>query len=71
MVSQEFSRTQSRILGAQSMLDEFLLNLQACVYSGPVPESSQNSNGENQETNEDRSLNDPHPQVGVFLSQSF
>ena len=64
-LSQEFSRTKSCLLGCLSKLDEFLLNTH-----GPVPETSRSSNGENQQTNEDRSQNDPHPEVGVSLSQS-
>ena len=34
---QEFSKTESRILGALSRLDEFLQNPQARAHSGPVP----------------------------------
>ena len=33
-LSQEFSRTESRILGALSKLDEFLLNPQIRTFSG-------------------------------------
>ena len=69
-LSQEFSRTKSRFLGALPKLDEFLLNPQARVHSGPVPETYRNTNGENKKTNEDRSQNDPHPGVGVSVSQS-
>ena len=36
-LSQEFSRTESRILGAQSKLDEFLLNPQVRTHSGAIP----------------------------------
>ena len=36
-LSQEFSRTESRILGALSQLDEFLLNQQITTHSGTVP----------------------------------
>ena len=67
---QELSRTESRILGTLSKLDEFVLNPQAQVHSGLVPETSRSSNGDNQETNEDRSQNEPYPEVGVSLSQS-
>ena len=35
-LSQEFSRTESRILGALSKLDEFLLNPQTRTLSGTV-----------------------------------
>ena len=60
-LSQEFSRTESRTLRTSSQLDEFLRNPPALVHSGPVPETSRNSNRENPGTNEDRSQNDPHP----------
>ena len=52
-LSQEFSRTENRTLSALFKLNEFLLNPQARVYSGPVPETSWNSNRVNQETIED------------------
>ena len=67
---QEFSKTESCVLVALSQLDEFLLNPQAWAHFGPVPETSRKSNRESQGTNEDRSQNDPHPEVGVSLSQS-
>ena len=69
-LSQEISRRKSRILGALSNQDESLLMSQARFYSGDVPGISWNSNRENQETSEARSQSDPHPQEGVFLSQS-
>ena len=69
-LSQEFSWTESRILGALSKLDEILLNSQSRVHSGPVPETSRNSNQENQGTNEESSQNDAHPEMDVSLSQS-
>ena len=52
------------------MIDEFLLSPQFRVHSGSILETFRNSKGENQETNDDRSQNDPHLDVGVFLSQS-
>ena len=54
--SQEFSRTESRILDALLKLDEFLLNPQIRKFSGA-------SYVENQQASRDRSENDPHPQV--------
>ena len=54
-LSQEFSRTESRILGALSKLDEFLLNQQIRTHSETVPRTFRNSNVENQGTNEDDS----------------
>ena len=53
-LSQEFSRTESRILGALSKLDEFLLNQQIRTHSETVPRKFRNTNVENQGTNEAR-----------------
>ena len=47
-LSQEYSRTESRILGALSKLDEFLLNQQIRRHSGTVPETFRNTNVDNQ-----------------------
>ena len=69
-LSQELSRTESRILGALSKLDEFLLNLQIRTHSGTVPGTFRNTNVENQGTNEDNSQSDPHPEAGLFHSQT-
>ena len=57
-LSKEFSRTESRNLGALSELDEFLLNPQVRNCSVVVPETSRNSNSENREPTGDRSLDD-------------
>ena len=62
-LSKEFSRTESRILGALSKLDEFLLNPQVRTCSVAVPGTSRSSNVENQGTNEDRPSDDPGPEV--------
>ena len=69
-LSQEFSKTESRILGALSKLDEFLLNPQIRTHSGTVPGTFRNTNMENQRTNEDDSQSDPHPEAGIFRSQT-
>ena len=69
-LSQEFSRTESHILGALSKLDEFLLNQQIRTHSGTVPETFRNINVDNQGTNEDDSQSDPHPEAGLFRSQT-
>ena len=69
-LSQEFSRTECRILGALSKLDEFLLNLQIWTNSGTVLGTFRNTNVENQGTNEDDSQSDPHPEAGLFRSQT-
>ncbi len=58
-LSKEFSRTESRILGALSKLDEFLLNPQARICSVAVPGLSGNNELENREPTGDRSLGDP------------
>ena len=62
-LSKEFSRTESRILGALSKLDEFLLNPQVRTCSVAVPGISRSNNLENQRTNEDRPSDDPGPEV--------
>ena len=69
-LSQEFSSTESRLLGALSKLDEVLLNPKIRTHSGTVPGTFQNTNVENQGTNEDDSLSDPHPEAGIFHSQN-
>ena len=62
-LSQDISRTESRILCALSKLDEFLLNSQVRTCSVAVPGTSRNNNSENQEPTGDCSQNDPHPEV--------
>ena len=69
-LSQEFSRTESRILGALSKLDEFLLNQQIRTHSWTVPETFRNTNVDNQGTIEDDSQSHLHPEAGPFLSQT-
>ena len=58
-LSKESSRTESRLLGALSKLEEFLLNPQVRTGSAAVPCTSRNSDSENREPTGDRSLNDP------------
>ena len=62
-LSKEFSRTESRILGALSKLDEFLLNPQVRTCSVVAPGTSRSSNLGNQGTHEDRPSDDPGPEV--------
>ena len=69
-LSQESSRTESRILGAVSKLDEFLLNQQIRTYSETVPGTLRNTNVENQGTNEDDSQSDPLPEAGILRGQT-
>ena len=68
-LSQEFSRTQSRILGALTKLDEFLSSQQKHTHSETVPGTFWNTNMENQGTNEDDSQSDPNPEVGPSVCQ--
>ena len=69
-LSEEFSRTESRILGALSKPDEFLLNPQVRTCSVAVPGTSRNSTSENREPTGDRSLDDPCPDVGFSFHHS-
>ena len=69
-LSQEFSRTESHISGALSRLDDFLLNSLFQGQTGTAPETSQNTLGTNQGTNEDDFLSYPHPKTGVSQSQT-
>ena len=69
-LSQELSKTESRILCALSKLDDFLLNPQIKTHSGTVRGTIRNTNMENQGTNEDDSQSDPHPEVGPSICQS-
>ena len=54
-LSQEFSWSERRILGALSELDEFLLNPQVRTQIGTVPQTSRNINTEKLKPTEDRS----------------
>ena len=69
-LSQEFSRTESRILGALSKLDEFLLNPQIRTHSETVPGTFRNTKVENERTHEDDSQSDPHLEAGIFRGQT-
>ena len=40
------------------------------MHSGTVPGTLRNTNVENQGTNEDDSQSDPHPEAGLFRSQT-
>ena len=58
-LSKDFSRTESRILGALSKLDEFLLNPQVRTCSLAVPGTCTNSSSEKRETTGDCPLDNP------------
>ena len=70
-LSQEFSRTENRILGALARLDSFLMNSLLHGHSGTAPETSRNAFSTNQGTNEDESESDPHPEAGTFGNQTM
>ena len=69
-LSREFSRIESRILDALPKLDEVLSNQQIQTHSKTVPGTFRNTNVENQGTNEDDSQSHPHPEGGLFRSQT-
>ena len=69
-LSKEFSRTESRILGALSKLDKFLLNPQVRTCSVAVPGTSRNSSSENWEPTGDRSPNDPCSEARISSHHS-
>ena len=69
-LSKEFSKTDSRIFGALSKLDELLLKPQVRTCSVAVPETSRNNNSENRETTGDRSSDDPYTKVGYCSHHS-
>ena len=69
-LSQEFSRTESRILGALYKLDESLLKPQRRTLSGTVPEKSQSNDTENREPIRDRYQNDLYPELVFSVCRS-
>ena len=69
-LSKEFNKTESRILGALSKLDEFLLNPQVRTCSVAVQGTSRNVNSGNRETHGDRSSHDTYPEVGYLSHHS-
>ena len=68
-LSQKFSRTENRILGALARLDHFLMNPLVQGHSGITPETSRNALSTSHRTNEDDSQSDPHPEAGIFQNQ--
>ena len=69
-LSKEFNKTESRILGALSKLDEFLLNPQVRTCSVAARGTSRNANSRDWEINGDHSANDPYPEGGYFPHRS-
>ena len=68
-LSQEFSRTENRILGALVRLDDFPVNPLIQGHSGTAPETSRNVVSIKQRTNEDDSQSDPLTEAGLFNNQ--
>ena len=68
-LSQEFSRTEIRKLGALSRFYDFLMNPLIQGHSGAAPETSRNAYGTNQGMKEDDSQSDPHHEAGIFHNQ--
>ena len=64
MLSHEFSRTENRILGALSRLDDFPMNPLIQGYSGTAPETSPNAYGTN------KKLMRTTPRVILILKQA-
>ena len=69
-LSKEFSRTESRTLGAISRLDEIFLSPPIQGHSGSAPETSRNVLGTNHGANEDYSQSEFHPEARVSQSQT-
>ena len=62
-LSKEFIRTESRILGTLSKIDEFLLRPQVRTYSAAVPGTSRNNDSENRKRTGDCCQGDPCPKA--------
>ena len=68
-LSQEFSKTENRILGALARLEDFLMNPLIQGHSGIAPKTSRKVFSISQGTNEDDSQSNPHPEAGIFNNQ--
>ena len=68
--SQEFSKTENRILGALSRLDNFLMNPLFQGHSVTASKTSRSAFGTNQGTNEDDSQSDLRPEASIFRCQT-
>ena len=69
-LSQDFIRTESRILGNLWKPEEFRLNSQVRVQYGTTQDTSLKYNRETREYNEDRSQNDPHLELDTSVTRS-
>ena len=68
-LSQEFSRTENRILGALARLDDFLMNPLFQGHSVTAQETSRNVFSISQGTNEDNSQSNPHPEAAFSTTR--
>ena len=68
-LSQEFIRTENRILGALSQLENVLMNPVIQGHSGTAPETSRNLFSISQRTYEEDSQSNPHSEAGLFNKQ--
>ena len=69
-LSQEFSRTENRILGAIARVEDFLMKLLIQAHPGIASETSRNALSTSQRTNDNDSQSDPHPEAGIFHNQT-
>ena len=69
MLSQEFSRTENRLLRALARLGDFLTNPIFQGHSGTAPKTSWNIFSINQGANEDESQSNTHLEAGIFNNQ--
>ena len=69
-ICQEFSTNESRIPGALSKVNDFLLNSKVHVKSATVSGASRETNRKNQERDKDRSQNDPDTELDATVDRS-
>ena len=69
-LSQEFSRTENRMLGALARLGSFFMNPLIQRQSGTARETSRNAFSASQGTNDDNSHSEPYHEAGIFLNQT-
>ena len=67
-LSQDFSRTENRILGALARLDDFLMNPLLQGHSETTPDTSRKMFSIDQGTNEVDSQSNPHLEAGLLTS---
>ena len=67
--SQQFRRTENRILDALARLDDFLMNRLIQGHFVNAPEMPRNAISTGLATNEDDSQSNPHPEAGIFNNQ--